>query len=90
MIINNSVINTVYVRYYNWSTAAPLVLAMQVFQKPLPKVTTAYLLYKILQTTGLFFFFFNLWEEGLCLTFTGYQPCQLFAMLHCLARMCHV
>ena len=25
-------------RYYNWSTAAPLVLAMQAFQKPLPKV----------------------------------------------------
>uniref|UniRef100_A0AAQ5YX69 phosphatidate phosphatase n=1 Tax=Amphiprion ocellaris TaxID=80972 RepID=A0AAQ5YX69_AMPOC len=25
-------------KYYNWSTAAPLVLAMQVFQKPLPKV----------------------------------------------------
>ncbi|XP_060789472.1 phosphatidate phosphatase LPIN1 isoform X3 [Neoarius graeffei] len=24
-------------KYYNWSTAAPLVLAMQVFQKPLPK-----------------------------------------------------
>uniref|UniRef100_A0A3B5BEB9 phosphatidate phosphatase n=1 Tax=Stegastes partitus TaxID=144197 RepID=A0A3B5BEB9_9TELE len=24
--------------YYNWSTAAPLVLAMQAFQKPLPKV----------------------------------------------------
>ena len=25
-------------RYYNWSTAAPLMLAMQAFQKPLPKV----------------------------------------------------
>ncbi|KAF4083815.1 hypothetical protein AMELA_G00121690 [Ameiurus melas] len=25
------------VKYYNWSTAAPLVLAMQAFQKPLPK-----------------------------------------------------
>lgn len=25
-------------RYYNWNTAAPLVLAMQAFQKPLPKV----------------------------------------------------
>ncbi|XP_072218111.1 phosphatidate phosphatase LPIN1 isoform X2 [Leuresthes tenuis] len=25
-------------KYYNWSTAAPLVLAMQAFQKPLPKV----------------------------------------------------
>ncbi|XP_051792626.1 phosphatidate phosphatase LPIN1 isoform X1 [Acanthochromis polyacanthus] len=24
-------------KYYNWSTAAPLVLALQVFQKPLPK-----------------------------------------------------
>ncbi|XP_062862993.1 phosphatidate phosphatase LPIN1 isoform X2 [Trichomycterus rosablanca] len=24
-------------KYYNWSTAAPVVLAMQVFQKPLPK-----------------------------------------------------
>ncbi|XP_047430037.1 phosphatidate phosphatase LPIN1 isoform X2 [Mugil cephalus] len=24
-------------KYYNWSTAAPLVLAMQAFQKPLPK-----------------------------------------------------
>uniref|UniRef100_A0AAR2IRJ3 phosphatidate phosphatase n=1 Tax=Pygocentrus nattereri TaxID=42514 RepID=A0AAR2IRJ3_PYGNA len=24
-------------KYYNWSTAAPLLLAMQVFQKPLPK-----------------------------------------------------
>uniref|UniRef100_A0A8B9K6R3 phosphatidate phosphatase n=1 Tax=Astyanax mexicanus TaxID=7994 RepID=A0A8B9K6R3_ASTMX len=24
-------------KYYNWSTAAPLMLAMQVFQKPLPK-----------------------------------------------------
>lgn len=27
-------------RYYNWSTAAPIVLAMQAFQKPLPKVNT--------------------------------------------------
>ncbi|XP_026869842.2 phosphatidate phosphatase LPIN1 isoform X1 [Electrophorus electricus] len=26
-------------KYYNWSTAAPLVLTMQVFQKPLPKAT---------------------------------------------------
>uniref|UniRef100_A0A3Q2G4S4 phosphatidate phosphatase n=1 Tax=Cyprinodon variegatus TaxID=28743 RepID=A0A3Q2G4S4_CYPVA len=26
-------------KYYNWSTAAPLVLAMQAFQKPLPKAT---------------------------------------------------
>uniref|UniRef100_A0AAY4ACF5 phosphatidate phosphatase n=1 Tax=Denticeps clupeoides TaxID=299321 RepID=A0AAY4ACF5_9TELE len=25
-------------KYYNWPTAAPLMLAMQVFQKPLPKV----------------------------------------------------
>uniref|UniRef100_A0A7N6BY62 phosphatidate phosphatase n=1 Tax=Anabas testudineus TaxID=64144 RepID=A0A7N6BY62_ANATE len=25
-------------KYYNWSTAAPLMLAMQAFQKPLPKV----------------------------------------------------
>lgn len=25
-------------RYFNWSTAAPLVLALQAFQKPLPKV----------------------------------------------------
>uniref|UniRef100_A0A8C2Y1Q1 phosphatidate phosphatase n=1 Tax=Capra hircus TaxID=9925 RepID=A0A8C2Y1Q1_CAPHI len=27
------------VRYYNWTTAAPLLLAMQAFQKPLPKAT---------------------------------------------------
>ncbi|XP_008284408.1 phosphatidate phosphatase LPIN1 [Stegastes partitus] len=27
-----------FIKYYNWSTAAPLVLAMQAFQKPLPKV----------------------------------------------------
>ena len=27
------------VRYYNWTTAAPLLLAMQAFQKPLPKVS---------------------------------------------------
>ncbi|XP_029705039.1 phosphatidate phosphatase LPIN1 isoform X1 [Takifugu rubripes] len=26
-------------KYYNWSTAAPLMLAMQAFQKPLPKAT---------------------------------------------------
>ncbi|XP_078503912.1 phosphatidate phosphatase LPIN1 isoform X1 [Lissotriton helveticus] len=26
-------------KYYNWPTAAPLLLAMQAFQKPLPKVT---------------------------------------------------
>uniref|UniRef100_A0A8B9L6V0 phosphatidate phosphatase n=1 Tax=Astyanax mexicanus TaxID=7994 RepID=A0A8B9L6V0_ASTMX len=26
-------------KYYNWSTAAPILLAMQVFQKPLPKAT---------------------------------------------------
>uniref|UniRef100_A0A8C4YXA8 phosphatidate phosphatase n=1 Tax=Gadus morhua TaxID=8049 RepID=A0A8C4YXA8_GADMO len=26
-------------KYYNWNTAAPLMLAMQVFQKPLPKAT---------------------------------------------------
>ncbi|XP_076834691.1 phosphatidate phosphatase LPIN1 isoform X2 [Brachyhypopomus gauderio] len=26
-------------KYYNWSTAAPIVLALQVFQKPLPKAT---------------------------------------------------
>ncbi|XP_014324680.1 phosphatidate phosphatase LPIN1 isoform X1 [Xiphophorus maculatus] len=26
-------------KYYNWSTAAPLVLAIQAFQKPLPKAT---------------------------------------------------
>ncbi|XP_072297638.1 phosphatidate phosphatase LPIN1 isoform X2 [Eucyclogobius newberryi] len=26
-------------KYYNWTTAAPLMLAMQAFQKPLPKVT---------------------------------------------------
>lgn len=25
-------------RYYNWSTAAPVMLAMQVYQKPLPQV----------------------------------------------------
>ena len=25
-------------RYYNWSSAAPLMLALQAFQKPLPKV----------------------------------------------------
>ncbi|GCB83117.1 hypothetical protein scyTo_0024048, partial [Scyliorhinus torazame] len=24
--------------YYNWSTAAPMLLAVQTFQKPLPKV----------------------------------------------------
>lgn len=29
-------------RYYNWSTAAPLMLAMQAFQKPLPKVRNWY------------------------------------------------
>lgn len=27
-------------RYYNWTTAAPLLLAMQAFQKPLPKVSS--------------------------------------------------
>lgn len=26
-------------KYYNWTTAAPLLLAMQAFQKPLPKAT---------------------------------------------------
>ncbi|XP_041105615.1 phosphatidate phosphatase LPIN1-like isoform X3 [Polyodon spathula] len=26
-------------KYYNWATAAPLMVAMQVFQKPLPKTT---------------------------------------------------
>ncbi|XP_078397727.1 phosphatidate phosphatase LPIN1 isoform X1 [Cetorhinus maximus] len=26
-------------KYYNWSTAAPMLLAVQTFQKPLPKVT---------------------------------------------------
>ncbi|KAL7889009.1 hypothetical protein AOLI_G00039830 [Acnodon oligacanthus] len=26
-------------KYYNWSTAAPIMLSMQVFQKPLPKAT---------------------------------------------------
>ncbi|XP_051500259.1 phosphatidate phosphatase LPIN1 [Myxocyprinus asiaticus] len=26
-------------KYYNWSTAAPIILAMQAFQKPLPKAT---------------------------------------------------
>ncbi|XP_062857157.1 phosphatidate phosphatase LPIN1 isoform X2 [Trichomycterus rosablanca] len=26
-------------KYYNWSTAAPIILSMQVFQKPLPKAT---------------------------------------------------
>ncbi|XP_041109470.1 phosphatidate phosphatase LPIN1-like isoform X4 [Polyodon spathula] len=26
-------------KYYNWATAAPLMVAMQVFQKPLPKAT---------------------------------------------------
>lgn len=26
-------------KFYNWSTAAPILLAMQVFQKPLPKAT---------------------------------------------------
>ncbi|KAG1938405.1 phosphatidate phosphatase LPIN1 [Pimephales promelas] len=26
-------------KYYNWSTAAPIMLAMQAFQKPLPKAT---------------------------------------------------
>ncbi|XP_048047462.1 phosphatidate phosphatase LPIN1 isoform X2 [Megalobrama amblycephala] len=26
-------------KYYNWTTAAPIVLAVQVFQKPLPKAT---------------------------------------------------
>ncbi|CAH2246093.1 phosphatidate phosphatase LPIN1 isoform X2 [Pelobates cultripes] len=26
-------------KYYNWPTAAPVILAMQAFQKPLPKVT---------------------------------------------------
>ncbi|CAG13695.1 unnamed protein product, partial [Tetraodon nigroviridis] len=28
-------------KYYNWSTAAPVMLAMQVYQKPLPQVLTA-------------------------------------------------
>lgn len=26
-------------KYYNWTTAGPLLLAMQAFQKPLPKAT---------------------------------------------------
>ncbi|MGH0132099.1 UNVERIFIED_CONTAM: hypothetical protein FKN15_018193 [Acipenser sinensis] len=28
-------------KYYNWATAAPLMVAMQVFQKPLPKESTS-------------------------------------------------
>lgn len=32
------VLSVICCRYYNWSTAAPVMLAMQVYQKPLPQV----------------------------------------------------
>ncbi|KAM9839892.1 phosphatidate phosphatase LPIN1-like [Aulostomus maculatus] len=35
-------------KYYNWSTAAPLMLAMQAFQKPLPKYTCFSYIYSAL------------------------------------------
>lgn len=36
-----TVVSLSRVRYYNWTTAAPLLLAMQAFQKPLPKVSVS-------------------------------------------------
>uniref|UniRef100_A0A8C1ERD8 phosphatidate phosphatase n=1 Tax=Cyprinus carpio carpio TaxID=630221 RepID=A0A8C1ERD8_CYPCA len=35
-------------KYYNWTTAAPIVLAMQVFQKPLPKYSCLSYVYSAL------------------------------------------
>ncbi|XP_063040185.1 phosphatidate phosphatase LPIN1 [Engraulis encrasicolus] len=35
-------------KYYNWATAAPLLLAMQVFQKPLPKSSCFHYIYSAL------------------------------------------
>nr|XP_060643464.1 phosphatidate phosphatase LPIN1 isoform X2 [Anolis sagrei ordinatus] len=37
-------------KYYNWTTAAPLLLAMQAFQKPLPKCSCLSYFYIILDT----------------------------------------
>ncbi|XP_058255942.1 phosphatidate phosphatase LPIN1 isoform X2 [Hemibagrus wyckioides] len=37
IIDDPSLVVKIGAKYYNWSTAAPLVLAMQAFQKPLPK-----------------------------------------------------
>ncbi|XP_040127230.1 phosphatidate phosphatase LPIN1 isoform X4 [Ictidomys tridecemlineatus] len=37
-------------KYYNWTTAAPLLLAMQAFQKPLPKSSCLSYLHEILDT----------------------------------------
>ncbi|XP_043841904.1 phosphatidate phosphatase LPIN1 isoform X3 [Dromiciops gliroides] len=42
-------------KYYNWTTAAPLLLAMQAFQKPLPKYSCLSYLHIILDTIKLCF-----------------------------------
>uniref|UniRef100_A0A8C6TW50 phosphatidate phosphatase n=1 Tax=Neogobius melanostomus TaxID=47308 RepID=A0A8C6TW50_9GOBI len=39
-------------KYYNWSTAAPLMLAMQAFQKPLPKATVENIMKKKMPKKG--------------------------------------
>lgn len=33
----------VFLRYYNWTLAAPLILSLQAFQKNLPKVTVIFI-----------------------------------------------
>ncbi|XP_056620098.1 phosphatidate phosphatase LPIN1 isoform X2 [Triplophysa dalaica] len=38
IIDNPNLVVRIDSKYYNWSTAAPIVLAMQAFQKPLPKM----------------------------------------------------
>ncbi|KAI7800229.1 putative phosphatidate phosphatase LPIN1, partial [Triplophysa rosa] len=39
IIDNPNLVVKIDSKYYNWSTAAPIILAMQAFQKPLPKAT---------------------------------------------------
>lgn len=39
LIDNPNLVVKIDSKYYNWSTASPIILAMQAFQKPLPKAT---------------------------------------------------
>lgn len=52
-------------RYYNWSTAAPVMLAMQVYQKPLPQV-----LIDIINISLIFFKYPSLLPHFICCIIT--------------------
>ncbi|CAL8350981.1 unnamed protein product [Merluccius merluccius] len=69
-------------KYYNWNTAAPLMLAMQVYQKPLPQASVANLMKERMPKKGGWWFS---WrgrnsESNLSLLFNPLSLCWFFRM----------